>query len=256
MHYPPPADFELSLISLFGGVFFLIVFGTAAWSMWHRRHAWGWWESPITMATALLSTGVLALIPMIFWRNTTTWWAWSYLLSYMTVMAGLGYFILALKRRQQHGPLPTNWIRNNIISPYAVGTAAAWLFFAASGAWHHPELLHHDTITGTWSNSYAFAFWIACDAVGFYSFLRIFMLLIALRKDSRRGDRGPVTVYLGSALAGMAVCVTGVLAGIHDQSSAARFAAILILVLLTFGPQVWMSGWSWRAKRRRLVGVD
>lgn len=254
MHSPPPPDFEFPMISLFGGVFFIIVLSTSLWSLWQRRHAWGWWESPITLTTILVSVGVLALLPMIFWRQTS-WWAWSYMLSYMAFTGGLSYFILALKRRQRHGPLPTNWMRNHVIAPNIVGTAAAWFFFYNSGAWHTPNLLLQDS-THHWSTPHAFAFWISVDIVGFYCFLRIAILLLKLKADMRRGDSGPVTVYLGSAVAGMSLCVIGVLVGTHHGLTASIFAVIVVLLMLLFAPQVWMSGFSWRAKRRRLVSVD
>jgi len=250
----PPAQ-DSPLLSLFGALFFTIVFTTSAWALWHRRHAWGWWESPITMANTLLAIGVLALLPMIFWRDNS-WWAWMYLLSYMSVMAGLGYFIVALKRRQQHGPLPNRWLRNHVLFPYLFGTLAAWYFFFTSGAWHNPHLLHQDFTTHNWTTPEAFAFWIACDTVGFYSFMRIAILLLALRADSRRGDRRNVNIYLGSATAGMTVCVIGVIAGIHDKTSAITLAIIMALVFLMSTPQIVISAISWRSKHRKLLTPD
>ncbi len=249
----PSASPTFSLVSVFGGIFFLIVFSTAVWSIWQRRWAWGWWESPITLTTILLSVGNLALIPMIFWRSVS-WWALAYMLSYMTFAGALGFFIQALKRRQCGGPLPRNWIRNHVVAPNAVGTAAAWYFFVNSGALHNPQLLLQDS-THQWVTVHAVAFWLTADAVGFYGFARIAILLVKLRADPRRGDSRKIDVYLFSSTAGMTLCLVGALVALHHQMTATILVVIIVLLALAFGPQVLMSGWSWRSKGKNLTGT-
>ena len=261
----PSASPTFSLESIFGGIFFLIVFSTAVWSIWQRRWAWGWWESPITLTTILLSVGNLALLPMIFWRSVT-WWALAYMLSYMAFASALGFFIQALKRRQCGIPLPHNWIRNHVVAPNAVGTAAAWYFFVNSGALHNPQLLLQDS-THQWVTVHALAFWITVDAVGFYGFARIAILLVKLRADPRRGDSRKIDVYLFSSTAGMALCLAGALVALHHQigalgeglcrlTASSILAVIIALLALAFGPQVFMSGWSWRSKEKNLCWLS
>jgi hypothetical protein len=76
--------------------------------------------------------------------------------------------------------------------------------------------------------------------------------LVKLLADQRRGDRGPVTIYLGSCLAGIGLAVIAIAAA-HGYGAT---PSVIVLAALLFGMMtggnIGISGLSWRRKRHRI----
>jgi hypothetical protein len=247
-HEPPPGILTHGGSTLIGCVYFVLLATLGLWSVWQRRHAWGWWESPTTNGVILLAFGAWCVVPIFFGREHIWWWGHAYIAAAIFTFSGLAFFAITMERRQRHGAPPTLYIRL-IVVPTIVGLVVIVAAYFASGAWQNPWLLDPSV---TEVNRGVRLLWmtVACELA--YLLAVIAHQLVKLRADSRRGDRGPVTIYLASCAAGMGLAVIATAAAHGYGATPAIIVQASILFGLMTGGKIGISGLSWRRKTKRL----
>ncbi len=219
--------------------------------MWQRRHAWGWWESPTTIGVILLTAGAVCVTPVFFGREQIWWWGQSYIAATVFTFSGLAFFAITMERRQHHGVAPPMRSVRLIVLPTVVGLGVIIAAYIGSGAWQDPWLLD-PAITGL--NPGVPILWttVACEMS--YLLAIIAHQLVKLLTDKRRGDRGPVIIYLGSCLAGMGLAVISLAAAHGYGATPSVISMSAVLFGLMTGGKIGISGLSWRRKRHRIRG--
>jgi hypothetical protein len=245
---PPPEILTGGDNTLIGCLFAVVLATLGLWSMWQRRHAWGWWESPTSIGVILLTAGAVCVTPMFFGRQHIGWWSHSYIAADFFTFAGLAFFAITMKRRQQHGAPPIRSIRL-IVIPTIVGLGVIVAAYIGSGAWQNPWLLD-PAVTGL--NTGIRILWTTIACVLTYLLAIIAHQLVKLLADKRRGDRGPVIIYLGSCLAGMGLSVIAIAAAQgYGATPSLIVSSALLFGIMTSG-KIGISGLSWRRKRHRM----
>ena len=250
MPEPPPQFFmSATTNTLVGCLFFTLMAALSMWSMWQRRNAWGWWESPTTTGVILLSVGGVFCTPVFFFRNEVSWWGHAYMVSAILVFLGLASFAVTLKRRESHQPPNVKDINVMITAPTVIGITVIVIAYIESGAWRNPWLLDPAVTRETVGVR---VLWTTVAALLAYLLSVIANQLLRLRADTRRGDRATITVYLASCFAGMGLAVIAVAtAGGYGADPTIIVDAALLFGLMT-GGKIGVGGLSWRRKVNRL----
>lgn len=235
---------------VFAGVaFFFTIAALGIWSLWQRRHAWGWWESHTTIHVGLLVIGALLATPILFAREQLWWWGHSAVTSAVFVFSGLAAFAVTLKRRTDADRGIAVSSSRSIIVPTAAGLTVIVADYFLSGASGNAWLL--DPAAGPIGVG-ARIFWLTVSVEQAYLLSVIATYLLILRADTRRGDRGPVTIYLGSCMAGMGLVVVAMGAtGGYGATPAVLVGSAILVGLMTAG-NVLTGGLSWRRKVNRI----
>ena len=245
---PPPGILTSADNTLIGCIFFIVLATLGLWSVWQRRHAWGWWESPTTIGVILLSAGAVCVTPVFFGREHIWWWGHSYIAADFLTFAGLAFFAITIERRQHHGAPPLRSIRL-IVIPTIVGLGVIVAAYIGSGAWQNPWLLD-PAVTGL--NAGVRILWTTIALELGYLLAIIAHQLLKLLADKRRGDRGPIIIYLGSCLAGMGLAVIAIAAAYGYGATPSIIVMSAVLFGLMTGGKIGISGLSWRRKRHRI----
>lgn len=244
---------------LIGAAFVAVMAGVGIWSIWQRRHAWGWWETPTTVNVVLLVLGAAFTIPAFMHRdvcapqtygvNVYCYWGHSYVIAAVLTFGSLASFIVGLKRRQRHGVPSRQWIRWVVIVPTVAAVAVMLGAYVWSGAVNDPWLL--DPQSGA-PNAGVRVFWSAVAVVMAYLLALMAALLLRLRADSRRGDHGPILVYLGTCAAGVVLTVVAVATAAGFTVAQVIVVESAVLFALMVGGSATVAGLSWRRKVRRM----
>lgn len=245
---------------LIGAGFVIAMAAIGVWSIWQRRHAWGWWETPTTINVALLTIGALFTLPAFNHRRGCTpqtygadlycYWGHSYVVGAVLVFTSFAWFAVGVKRRLSYDRPTRRWILALVKIPTVVGVTVMLVAYGVSGAASDPWLL--DPQAGV-PNSGVRLFWSAIAVVMAYQLALIAALLLDLRADTRRGDRGPILVYLGTCAAGLALTVVAVATAAGFSANRVIVVESAVLFALMVGGGTGVAGLSWRRKLRRLA---
>lgn len=243
---PPPAILTVPHSTLYGCIFFIVLATLGVWSVWQRRHAWGWWESPTTTGVILLSAGAVCVTPVFFGRESIWWWGHAYIAADFFTFAGLAFFAITMQRRQQPGAHRSMRL---IVMPTIVGLGVIVAAYIGSGAWQNPWMLD-PAVTGL--NAGVRILWTTIAVELGYLLAIIAHQLLKLLADKRRGDRGPIIIYLGSCLAGIGLAVIAIAAAHGYGATPSMMVVSAVLFGLMTGGKIGISGLSWRRKRHRI----
>jgi hypothetical protein len=133
--------------------------------------------------------------------------------------------------------------------PTIIGLGVIVAAYIGSGAWQNPWLLD-PAVTGL--NTGVKIFWTTIAVELTYLLAIIAHQLVKLLADQRRGDRGPVTIYLASCLAGIGLAVIAIAAAHGYGATPSLIVASALLFGMMTGGNIGISGLSWRRKRHRI----
>ena len=136
-----------------------------------------------------------------------------------------------------------------IVMPTIVGLGVIVAAYIGSGAWQNPWLLD-PAVTGL--NAGVRILWTTIAVELSYLLAVIAHQLLKLLADKRRGDRGPITIYLGSCLAGIGLAVIAIAAAHGYGATPSMMVMSAVLFGLMTGGKIGISGLSWRRKRHRI----